>query len=351
LAPPDVPLPPSSPAARFTYSNGRFDVAPTGAWRDREAQASIYHKRAQAIAAALAERLSRTDAVPDLAGSVVALVEVLGTSVMEVQPDLLRLASRSIAAMARAYGHPAAQWEISADSVSSFFELADVLVDLQTFVTPDIEAHEQAILDLNLTREKAADAKIALDLLTGAILSAPEIISERTQTAFEAAIQVSNTAGDREVKVAVEGDRTLLTANLALAVARELDRDGEASNAAQEVGADELPAHVGEVEKRHGRARQAKAETTNGRSWQDFTDRILKRIHQKGPDRIGDAALDVLTGVIRHAPKTVGGLAALLALWGLSWPIATGALATTIGWIYYQLHRKNKQNKFRESTN
>ncbi len=77
------------------------------------------------------------------------------------------------------------------------------------------------------------------------------------------------------------------------------------------------------------------------RSWQDFTDRILKRIHQKGPDRIADAALDALTGVTKHAPKTVAGLAAALALWAISSPVATGgALASTIAWIFYELRRK-----------
>lgn len=346
---PDDPLPPPSPAARFTYSNGQFDIAPTSAWRDREAQASLYHARARDLATGLAERLSRTDAVPDVAGSVAALVDVLGTSVADVQPDLLRLASRSIAAKARVYGHPAAQWEISAESVSAFFELVDVLVDLQTFVKTDLEAHEQAVRDLDLTPEKAAEAKIALDLVTEAILSAPEVISERAQTAFEAAAEVSETATDRDVKVAVEGDRTLLTANLALAVARELGRDEQASNAAPEVSADEqhaaeLPAQEGKPETRQKRPRRAKAEADE-RSLKDFTDRIVARIYQKGPDRIGDAVVDSLTSMIQHAPKTLAGLAAVLALWGLGFPIATGALTTTLGWIGYELRRKNKQSK------
>jgi hypothetical protein len=346
LKPPDEPLPPPSPAARFTYTNGQFDVAPTSAWRDREAQASVYHARARALATGLMERLSRTDAVPDVAGSVATLLDVLGPSVTGVQPDLLRLASRSITAKARAYSHPAAQWEISADSVSAFFELADVLVDLQTFVRTDLEAHEQAVRELDLTPEKAADAKIALDLVTDAILSAPEVISARAQTAFEAASEVSDTATDRDVKVAVEGDRTLLTANLALAVARELGRDG----AIQDRLAPESAAQEGKPAKRQKRARRAKAEADE-RSWQDFTDRILKRIHQKGPNRIADAGLDALTSVIKHAPKTVAGLAAALALWAISSPIAAGgALASTIAWIGYELRRKNKQSKLQDST-
>jgi hypothetical protein len=89
----------------------------------------------------------------------------------------------------------------------------------------DLEAHEQAVRELDLTPEKAADAKISLDLVTDAVLSAPEALSERAQIAFGAAAQVSETAADLDVKVTVEGERTLLTANFALAVARELGRD------------------------------------------------------------------------------------------------------------------------------
>jgi hypothetical protein len=360
LEPPDVPLPPPSPATRFTFTNGRFDIASSHAWRDREAQAGAYHSRARTLAAGLTERLSRTDAVPDVAGSVEALLDVLGESVAEVQPDLLRLASRSIAARARAYGHPAAQWEISADSVGAFFELADVLVDLQTFVRTDLEAHEQAVRELDLTPEKAADAKIALDLVTDAILSAPEVISETAQTAFEAAAEVSQTAADRDVKVAVEGDRTLLTTNLVLAVARELARDKEAPTADHEAAV-QTGAHppgelspqepgpkAGEPEKRKTRTRRTKAAggRAGERSWQEFADRVAARIYDKGPNRIADATLDALTGIVRHSPKTVIGLGAALVLWAAGSPIvAGGALATTIGWISYELRRKSKKSK------
>jgi hypothetical protein len=350
LKPPDEPLPPPSPAARFSYTNGRFDVAPTSAWRDREVQAGVYHARARALATGLVERLSRTDAVPDVTGSVAALVDVLGATIADVQPDLLRLASRSIAAKARAYGHPAAQWEISAESVSAFFELDAVLIDLQTFVKTDLEAHEQAVRELDLTPEKAAEEKLALDLVTEAILSASEIVGERAHTAFEAAAEVSETAADRDVKVAVEGDRTLLTANLALAVARELGREAEAASPVVQ-REDQPPDKSSAPEKRRRRTRRVNV-TANERSWQEFSDRIVARIYQKGPDRIADATLDSLTSAIRHAPKTVAGLGAALALWGLGSPIvAGGAVATTIGWICYELRKKNKQGKLKDSTN
>ena len=112
LVPPSQPLPTPGPATRFAVVNGRIDIVPAEIWKNQKEQAAAYHARACKLAATLAERLSKTDAVPDVAASVAALGGVLGDSVESVQPDQLRLASRSIAARARAYGHPAAQWEI-----------------------------------------------------------------------------------------------------------------------------------------------------------------------------------------------------------------------------------------------
>jgi hypothetical protein len=156
---------------------------------------------------------------------------------------------------------------------------------------------------------------------------------------------------DCDVKVAVEGDWTLLTANLALAAARELGRNKDTATAAPAANAcgqqaAELPLQEDKPAKRQRRTRRAKAEADE-RSWQDFTDRILDRIYQKGADRIADAAVDALTGTIKNAPKMVAGLAAALALWGWASPVVVtgGALASTIAWICYELRRKDKQNK------
>src|SRR5262249_22465537 len=198
---------------------------------------------------------------------------------------------------------------------------------------------------------KAADAKIALDIVTDAILSAPEIISEKAQTAFEAAAEVSDTATDRDVKVAVEGDRTLLTANLALAVARRLARDAE--RVAPPPQSDQPPTserqgepEKSKAEKRQRRARRTKADEP---SWQALADKFQTRFYGKLPIVLADAALASLANVIRHGPTTAG-LAAVLALGGLALPIAAGgALATTIGWIVYRLHRGNKRSSSKDS--
>lgn len=80
------------------------------------------------------------------------------------------------------------------------------------------------------------------------------------------------------------------------------------------------------------------------RSLESFIDRFMARIHDKGPDRLADATLDTMAGIIRHSPKTVFGLAAALVVCAAGSPIvAGGALATTMAWISYELRRKGKK--------
>jgi hypothetical protein len=355
--PPDAPLPPPSPATRFAYIDGQFDVVPPTTWQEAGSQAAIYHARARQLAVTLADRLTRTDAVPDLVASVGALIDILGDGIHQVQPDQLRLASRSISARARVYGHPEAQWEISAESVSAFFELADVLIDLQAFVRNELEAHENAIRQLDLTPETAAEAKTALDLVTEGILASPELISERVELAFESAAKVSDTAVDGQVKISVEGDRTLQVGNLALAVVRELAKEGETP---VQIGCGQPPGRLppeepsfepGKPEKRKRQPRHrgaARARAGDGEfSFEGFCRRIVARVNEKGPDKIGDAMIEAATSVIKHTPKSVPGFGALLALALADHPlfVAGGAFATTAAWIGYELRRRNRPKK------
>jgi hypothetical protein len=363
---PASPLPTPSPATRFAYFNGQFDVVPPTAWQSAGNQAIIYHGRARQLAIALADRLTKTDAVPDVAGSVGALIDILGYSVDQVQPDQLRLASRSISARARVYGHPAAHWEISAESVSALFELADVLADLQAFARSELEAHENAIRQLDLTPETAAEAKTALDLVTEGILASPEIMSERVELAFESAATISDTTVDGQVKISVEGDRTLQVANLALVVARELAKEGETpvqlgdglppSRLPPEEPPlypwpDAYPPFEREPEKRKRQPRRARAtrrrSATGEFPLEDFGRRIVARVNEKGPDKIGDAIIEAATSIIKHAPKSVPGIGALLALALAGHPlfVAGGAFATTAAWIGYELRRRNQSKK------
>ena len=113
------------------------------------------------------------------------------------------------------------RWE-KADSVSAIFELADLLVDLQGFAKTDIEANERAIRQLDLSPDQAQAAKIALDEITSAIETIPEVVTERVETTFANAAILSQTSIETDVKTAVEGERILLTENLALSVARSI---------------------------------------------------------------------------------------------------------------------------------
>jgi hypothetical protein len=351
LHPPEVPLPAPSPATQFTYADGQFDLLPSRAWHNREGQAAIYHQRAGTLANALADRLGNTDAVPDVAASVNALIDVLGETVDELQPDLLRLASRSIAAKARAFGHPAAALEISVESVSVLFELADVLVDLQSFVRSDLEQHENAIRQLELTPESVAEGKEALDFVTEGILANRHLMSERAEVALESAASISAAASSPKVQVAIEGDRILITSNLALAVARELGRaDAGQIRHDSTNDASAAAARKSSSERKRRTVRSATDKSTKAAardsSPDDFARRIIARIERKGPDAIGDAVVEAAVSTIRHTPKTIAALGAILVLWPALDPLVLGGgtIASILAWIGFRL-RQNKPDK------
>jgi hypothetical protein len=165
VTPPRTPLPPPSPATRFIVRQGIVDVVPPTAWAGREAQVATYHARARTIALSFSDKLANTDAEPKLAASVHVVVDVLGDDPSQLQPDQLRLASRTITSKARAYGHPSARGELGVESVSTLFELADVLVSLQALASQELEVHERAIRALDLTEASVAETKEGLDLV------------------------------------------------------------------------------------------------------------------------------------------------------------------------------------------
>ncbi|WOJ90943.1 hypothetical protein RZS28_06560 [Methylocapsa polymorpha] len=350
-APPAAPLPPASPATRFIVQQGVVDVVSPSAWAGREAQFSAYHARARTIALGLADRLGSTDAAPEVAGSVSALLDVLGESATDVQPDQLRLASRTIIAKARAYAHPSAQWELSAESVSSMLELADLLVDLQAFAIPELEKHERAIRALDLTDAMAVEAKETLDLISGAIAAAPEIVSDRVLVAFNASSTASANAADKAVQLTIEGDRILLAENVALALARYLaspaDQDSTPLPLAivrgdfeSEEHSDVQP-HKQPDANRKSRAKAAARKVPS----EDFVGRIIARLDKKGPDAIADALLSAVTSTIKHSPKSIPGLAALFYanFIGSQVLLATGgAFSLTLAWIAYELWKRKK---------
>jgi hypothetical protein len=336
--PPAEPLPDPSPATKFTVVAGRVDVVPPAAWTGRKDQAALYHARARKLAADLADRLLLTDAVPDVAASVAALSDLLGGDLDLVQPDQLRLASRSISAKARAYGHPGAQWEISADSVSAIFELADVLVDLQGFAKADIEDNERAIRELELTPEGAAEAKEALDEITALVENSPQIVTAKTEDSFVAAAEVSATAATADVVINVEGERILLTENLALAIARELGRESpDDSRTSQDKRQESPPTSRRSKKRRAARSRKA------GDAWT----RVLRRLDEKGPEKTADAMIEAMTSAIKHSPKTLAGLGAFIYMVAQASPslLSYGPIALTLTWIGYEIMRRSKSTK------
>jgi hypothetical protein len=345
VAPPKDPLPSQSPATRFAVVGGRIDVLPSEAWHGQEIRVSQYHAQAMKLAASLAERLDKTDAVPQVAGSVIALMDVLEVGPQNLQPDQLRMASRAIAASARAYGHPSAQWEISAESVASLFELADVLVDLQSFARAEIDQNERAIRSLDLEDKDLAEAKGALDELSKVILSAPEITTEKVDITLKAAAEVSSTAEESAIRVAVEGERILLTENIALAIAREIGRSPEPNQPNTSPVSGHEVSDRPRAKRRRTKMPSSKAEDDGG-TWAEFRERVVKRIHETAPEAIADAAVKAAADVIKHSPKTIPGLAAALLLWVSSYPIlAGGSLALTTAWIGFELLRRKGQTE------
>jgi hypothetical protein len=297
-------------------------LCPPTAWAGREAQVAAYHARARTIASGLAVRLANTDAAPEVSGSVNALFDVLGDDPGQLQPDQLRLASRTIGSKARAYGHPSAQWELSVESVSALFELAELLVSLQALARPDLDEHERAIRALDLTEASVAEAKEGLDLVAEAIAAAPEIVSKLVSVAFEASVAASDNAADKSVQITIEGDRILLTENLALVLAQELAKPmakAEGGRAASPSANNII--QKGPPKQRKNSKTRGQLKTTRGRtirvvpderSWEDLKGRYIARLEAKAPEALADATLDAATSTIKHLPKTIPVLAGLV---------------------------------------
>jgi hypothetical protein len=214
--------------------------------------------------------------------------------------------------------------------------LADLLVDLQGFAKTDIEANERAIRQLDLSPNQATAAKVALDEITTAIEAIPEVVTERVETTFANAAILSRSSIEQDVKTAVEGERILLTENLALSVARSI---GGSGGGRPTDGAERKP----EMPERPRRRPQRPTVPGHDPAWDDFKDRLLKRLQKKAPEEIADAALHAVVSTIKHSPKTIAGLGAALVLWSASYPIIIGSsLAVTVAWIRYELAKRHQ---------
>jgi hypothetical protein len=347
--PPGAALPSQSPATRFAVRDGRVDVLPFEAWVD-DKRVAAFHARACEVATQLAERLANSNAEPKLATAISAVLDVLGSDAAHLQPDQVRLASRSISAKARAYGHPSAAGEISVESVSLLFELSDVLVDLQAFAVDELTKHERAIRQLGLSAADVVEVKRALDELAELVNVSPEIVTERVSVAIAAEARASDSASDEGVQRDIEGGRLLLAENLAIAVARHLSQTQEDAlvplgpiHATQEK-AEVVPARP--LSKQPARSGAERKLTSPKRppEWSDFKERLLERIHKKGPDKIADATLDAVSSVIRHAPKSIPTLGAAIVAIVIGNPVLaiSGGLGLTVAWVAYDIWRKKR---------
>ncbi len=349
LKSPEAPLPAPSPATRFIVQEGIVDVVPPTAWAGREAQLATYHARARSLALGFADELAKTNAEPKLEASVQVLVDVLGDDAAQLQPDQLRLASRTIAAKARAYGHPSARGELSVESVSTLFELADVLVSLQALVAAELEEHERAIRALDLTELSLIEAKEGLDLVAEAILATQEIVSDHAAVTFEAGATASDNAADKAIQIKIECDRILLTENLILALARELQErpvNAEGAEAGPVADRQKLEAPKRKTRKAKAPSQKTRRRAARGdqkeESWDDLRERFLARLKAKGPEAVADATLAAITGTIKHSPKSIPVLAGLIYAAISAAPAllaAGGGLSISLLWIGYELWR------------
>ncbi len=216
-------LPSPAPATRFAVSGDKVDVLPTSAWQGQEKRADAYRARALALAGAVASRLERTNALPDLSAAVAVAFDRLSEPFDQIDPDLLRLDARPISALARAMGHSQSEWTVSDPQlVAKLFELAEVMTSLLGFVRGDVEKNEEAIRRLDLTEPKAREAKETLDQLDDLIAESTAAVTERTDAVFAEARQISDAASDVETRIASEAERLLLAQNLARAMAQHL---------------------------------------------------------------------------------------------------------------------------------
>lgn len=216
-------LPPPAPATRFAVSGEKVDVIATTAWQGQEKRADAYRARALALAGNVASRLERSNALPDLSAAVAVAIDRLSEPFDQIDPDLLRLDARPIAALARAMGHPQSEWTVSDPQlVAKLFELAEVMTSLLGFVRGDVERNEEAIRRLDLSEPKARAAKATLDQLDDLIAESTAAVTERTDAVFAEARQISDAARDVETRIASEAERLLLAQNLAQAMAQHL---------------------------------------------------------------------------------------------------------------------------------
>jgi hypothetical protein len=126
--------------------------------------------------------------------------------------------------------------------------------------------------------------------------------------------------------------RLLFTTNFALAVARGLATHLESGKRTKLARADSRRAR-----ERTAAGAGQQTETTKGTdgAWKDILGRTSERVQKELPKKLGDAAVDAITGIIRHSPKSLLALAAGLVVWLTNLSVALPVLAGIGAWLSY----------------
>jgi hypothetical protein len=272
----------------------------------------------------LKEQFSKSNVAAELRLSIDTLLRVLGTSIEEVQPDLLRLASRSIAANARAYAHPQAEWELLPDTVAKIFELSDVLNDLQNFAGGDIDAYERAIQSLGISIHQVSRIRENLDALADLAGAFDGAVTDRAADSLQIGQAAEKSARSDSVRIAIVGGRLLISSNFASAVARALTgrKLPDRSSRSSKVGAS---------------ASNQMAQNNGAESglFEEILQRTKERIRKELPKKMADAVVDVISSSVRHSPKALIALGASMMVWLHGLAAVVPAVGITAAWLAY----------------
>ncbi len=306
----------NSAATSFIVRDGKFEVSPTNVWADDLHRAENLRNMAVVLAQKMHQQFLNTNAEPGLARNISDGLSILQQPISSIQPDQLRLFGQSISAKARTYGHPNAEWELSAEIVQNLFGLSTLLEDLQGFVKSDLKENAEAIRALDINPENLDKAKALGDDVLAAVQAHGSFFTDSAIGVFEIASKFSENTPTEHVQVMVEGERILLTENLAVAIARELAKP-DVQNGAISSSQKDVPYLI------------------------DFKNRFVDRLSEDLPEAIAD-------GLKKDIPKSIGYLggsiaAIIYALSSLGIITAASSIIIAAAWITYELRRRIRE--------
>lgn len=324
IAAPEQPLGSDRAATSFIFAGGKIDTAAPTAWADDTEIAESLRKAALDIARELQQRFLSSNAEPKLSASISKGVDVLDRPVSSIQPDELRLFAQSISAKARAYGHQNAEWELSVDTVEGLFRFSSLLEDLQGIVKSDLQQNAEDIRALEITPEHLKQAKAISDDFQQAVGTSSSLFTKNAEEIFQTAATISDNAPTQKVQIQVEGERILISENLARALAREIP-----TMTAIEV--------FGE---------KSTENNNSAKNLPEFGHRFIKQLLETPPE-------EVAVAVARDPIKSFGVIsAAFIAAAATLGPIITAtSITVTAAWLSFNLRKKIRKLDERDKRN